>query len=318
MTDKQKTLSFYCRVGKINPLACGHKFQTDTYESTDFPDRDWHPWKYSADCPECGMPAEHAQWELMQWKAIHDNGRVGAVSEDSRIRISEANRARAPETYAVSRFNGISHGMHARVAKYYPARPGHYDQCEGCEYFMNGCGDPLVHCAKRTELFVQHALAQEEGDGTLLGPLMAETQAGISAIIADMIRSIAKKGVFIETPDFFIDKESGDVRLAQYKDEFGRTHQITRGEAHPLIQPLISLIKSNNITLGDMGLTPKVRDEEKRFNGYLDDKEQDRESVLAASRSMSKQVADLRNILGDGPKIADGSVIDADFEEVID
>ena len=322
MTNEPKIpLNFVCRISRKSPLSCGHKFETSDYTSDPYPEREWHPWKYSADCPSCGMQAEHASWELAQWKAIHDNGRTGAVTEQGRIRISEANRARDPESYAVSRFNSIKHGMSSRVAKYFPARPGHYDQCEGCEYLFNGCGDPMPHCAKRTEIFVQHALAQEEGDGSLLGPLMAETQAGLSAVLADMLRSIAKKGVLIETPEFFIDKETHKVKLVEYEDEFGRKHRLTRSEANPLLQPLIALIKSNNITLGDMGLTPRAKEEEKRFVGFLEDKEADRETVMDASRDIKNQMASLREMLGSGPKIANGEVIDvedAQFEEVPD
>lgn len=307
-SDNYDTLAFHCALSRDG---CGARFKTNAYRTEPHPLRSWLPVRYIAACPKCGEDADQAGWQVAQWKAIHDNGSTGPSTAEGRLRISEANKARDAGSYEASRFNALTHGLSAEVARFFPARPGKYAQCDSCDYLTDGCGTQLRHCAKRTELFVQFHLAQQEGDGRLLGRLMASNQAAIAAIQADMIRSIAIRGVDIETPIFYADKDSGKIKLATYLDEAGNTRTITKVEAHPLLKILIDFIAKNNTSLGDMGLTPKPKEEQARFKGHLDDDE-DRETAALAQQRMADQVEKLRAIMGGGrPVIGSSRVVDS-------
>lgn len=294
---------------------CGHKFRTTDHQSKSYPERVWLPTLYVADCPHCDNQASQAAWQLGQWKAIHDNGSAGPATERGRLAISKANQERDPESYRLSRFNALSHGMSSEIAKYYPARPGDYPQCSGCDYLLNGCGDELKHCAKRTELFVQFHLAQEEGDGSLLGKMMASTQAGMAAIVTDMIQSIAIKGVALEKPEYYIDKKTGSPKMVEFTDEYGRKQTISEITAHPLLPHLINFIQKNNTTLGDMGLTPAAKEETRRFNGFLDAAEETRESAADARRESNQQMELLRSLLKGSSAPENPDIIDGEFIE---
>lgn len=305
-SDNFESLAFHCAISRDG---CGARFKSTMYRTEPHLDRAWLPVRYFAVCPKCGEEAGQAGWQLAQWKAIHDNGSTGPSTAEGRLRISEANKARDAGSYEASRFNALTHGLSAEVARFFPARPGKYAQCDNCDYLTDGCGTQLRHCAKRTELFVQFHLAQQEGDGRLLGRLMASNQAAIAAIQADMIRSIAIRGVDIETPVYYADKDSGKIKLATYLDEAGNSRTITKVEAHPLLRILIDFIAKNNTSLGDIGLTPKPKEEQARFKGNLDD--DDRETAAWAQQRMAEQVAKLREIMGGGRPVI-GRVVDAD------
>jgi hypothetical protein len=287
---------------------CGSRFATSEYDTHDYPERDWHPYNHVATCPKCGEFAEQAAHQLAAWKSA-----ATPKTAEARAAISHGNKARDKASWEISRFNAITHGATAETAKYYPARPGHYDLCEHCEYLIDGCGTELRHCAKRTELFVQFSLAQESGDGSLLGKLMASTQAGLMAITADMIRSIARRGVELETPIFT--KGENGIDIATYQDAEGKERTLMRIEAHPLLPHLINYIQKNTMTLGDMGLTPKVQEEQKQFRGFLDAKEADRETLQDASRTQHDLVANLLRVVGGVRVIEGGRVVDAEVDD---
>lgn len=298
-------ISFYCTRKRGG---CGSRFSTHDYETHDYPEREWHPFNHVATCPKCGEFAEQAAHQLAAWRAA-----AAPRSAEARAAISAAQRARDPASYAVSRFNAITHGATAETAKFYPARPGHYALCDSCEYLMDGCGTALQHCAKRTELFVQFHLADEQGDGSLLGKLMASTQAGLMAITNDMIRDIALRGVALETPVWT--KGERGVELATFTDDAGQSRVLKKVEAHPLLPVLIAFIHKNTMTLGDMGLTPKAKEEEKQFKGFLDAQAADRESLQDAARAQQELVANLMRVVGGARVVEGGRVVDGEVDD---
>lgn len=310
MTSDQE-IAFHCLKKNIG---CGNRFKSREFETEDFPEREWLRFQYFADCPACGQRSPQAGWQLAQWKTIHDHGSPGPASSKGRLAISKANQERDPESYALSRFSALTHGLSSTVAQFYPARPGKYAQCEGCEYLNDGCGTEMKHCAKRTELFVQFALAEETGDGRLLGKLMSNMQAGVAAITMDMVRDIAIRGVTLESPEFYIDKESGRAMAVEIPDESGIPRQLMKVEANPLLNTLIGFIQKNGTTLGDMGLTPAAREEQKRFDGFLTAAEESRESVVDARKEAMQGMQQLRDLLGGGrTMIEDGEVVEAEI-----
>ena len=307
MNSYAKTsIKFHC---SLKNGGCGWRFESNNYRNEPYLEREWHPWRHLADCPHCGEEAEQASQQIASWRAAYV-GKSPAV----KAKISEANKDRDPASYAVSRFNAITHGMSAETAKFYPARPGKYDQCEGCEFLNDGCGtSSLKHCAKRTELFVQFNLAMEEGNSGMLGRLMASNQAALHALLGDMMRAVAKRGVELESPEFSFNKLTGKVDLAEWEDEEGNKRIITKIEAHPLLPHIINYFHKNGSTLADLSLTPAAAKEEERLQGFLDNEQQSRESLADAQQAMHRQLEGLQRIIGgQGRLIEGGHVIEAE------
>jgi len=156
-----------------------------------------------------------------------------------------------------TRFNAMKHGLRAKVATYFPAKPGKYPHCDGCEFF-NGC-EKTVACMKRTELYMRHHIAFETRDPTLLTGIRAQLQANIQAIIDDIILSIIRDGVSIKTPKWYTDPD-GTFHLAEYVDDDGNRRLIEEMHANPLLRTLGDMIAKNGMTLTDESMTMRQQD----------------------------------------------------------
>ena len=173
-----------------------------------------------------------------------------------------------PEEAKRTRFNAMTHGAYARVASYFPARPGAYQHCEGCHHLNNGCGEQPA-CLKRTELYLRHQAAFQAGDPAMLTDLRADLHARISAIIDDITLAIIRRGVEIETPQWYYDKD-GVFHLAKYKNKYGEEIILKEVRQHPLLKTLGEYIGKIGLSLGEQGMTPKVQEDHDIMRGHLD------------------------------------------------
>lgn len=208
---------------------------------------------------------------------------TGPVTEAGKAR-SAANLAGhpTPEEAQLTRFNALKTGTAARVATFWPAKPGRYAICEDCDHLIDQACVPWGGCLKRAELFMRFHLAFESGDHRPLQELMSTTHAGIHALIQEMILTIAKDGgPRLKQPEWFYDKDGG-FHLAKYVDEeTGEKVQLHKLQEHPLLKRLMEYIAKNHTTLQDMELTPKQQTEESMLKGHLEGQEQARENALA-------------------------------------
>ncbi len=258
-------------------LDCRLNFKSTTPRIDDAPEREWHPWRYFALCPECGKECEQVYWERNLLKMLAsppDPRNMGPKTDEARHRCGANVRAilndpeRLARRVAKSRFNSLKHGLYAKVATYFPARPGHYAHCTGCPY-RTECGT-WEHgaCLHRTELFLRHRLAFQQRDPAALQDVYADNQAQIQAIFQDIILAIVRTGVEIRTPEWFPDKE-GHLRLAEYELPDGTTERIMKIEAHPLLKPMFEIMSRNGMTLPDMLMTPKASEQDDELKGFL-------------------------------------------------
>ena len=207
--DRLDEVHFHCR-------ECDHRFDAAPARVEDAPEDPWHPWRYFAPCKACGTEATQgtqARHLLKLWASA-----TGPKTAEGKAR-SAANLEGhpTPEEAQRTRFNALKHGLNARVATYWPARPGSYPQCTSCELLYNGCSTGQA-CQKKTELFLRHHIAFETGDPQLLGELRADLHANLTAIINDLLLSVISDGARLRTPEWYYDKEGG-FHLAQYTDE---------------------------------------------------------------------------------------------------
>jgi hypothetical protein len=292
MAEALTKVHFHCR-------SCGRRFEAEPSVRED-PDAQWHPYAYSAECPECGTEAAQAAWERSLLKAWA-NATGPKTPEGKAVVTANLAGHPTPEEALRTRFNALKHGLYARVATFFPAKPGRYPHCEGCEHRYSTCGVSAPACLKRAELYLKHHIAFETRDPGLLMEMRSDTQAGIQALINDMILIIAQDGgPRLLSPEWYTDKESGAVRLVEWTDENGDVHRIMKHEAHPLLKHLMDFISKNTMTLADMGMTPKVQAEEEANLGHLEQEKRERESLTDYQRRQAEGLERLQALIERG------------------
>lgn len=273
LEEQLDEITFRCR-------PCAVTWKTTSPRVEDAPEREWHPWRYFAPCPQCGEDCEQASWERNFLKMLAfppDPRNQGPKTPEGRhacganLRAIAADPERLARRTAKARFNAMRHGLYAKVALYFPARPGKYPHCQGCLY-LDDCGS-WEHgaCLRRTELFLQHRVAFQRRDPNALRDLHADNQAQIQAIFQDIILAITRTGVELKSPEWYHDKE-GELHWVERVNDNGDVEPILKVEAHPLIKAMFEIMAKNNMTLGDLRMTPKAQDEEEALQGFIDGK----------------------------------------------
>lgn len=243
------------------------------------PDLEHHPFEYTSTCEQCGEPAEQAAWERNLLKA-HANATGPKTPEGIAATAKNLEGHPTPEEAKLTRFNAMKHGLYAKSASFFPAKPGQYPDCENCEHLeTRSCFDPPRACFKRMEIMLKHRIAFETKDPGLLTELRADTQASVQVMIDWMILAIAQDGgPRIKEIQWYHDKD-GKFYLAKWTDDYGEEHQIYELKAHPLAKILMDYISKNAMTLSDMGMTPKVQDEQDTMRGFLNRESENQEAL---------------------------------------
>lgn len=267
---------------------CSEKFTCAPDLVEDDDSRPWHPWFYTNPCPVCRGVSEQDPRQRGLLKAWAHA--TGPTSPEGRAK-SAANLEGhpTPEEAQITRMNSMKHGLYANRLSVFPARPGKYPSCEVCDYFNDICipNPPSYHdnppgCLKKAEVLLRHKIAFQSGDPGLLTESRAETQASIQLIIDEMILQIAQDGgPRIMELKWYHDKDGG-FHLARYRDEkTDKWVQVYEAKAHVLLKPLIDFISKNSLTLSDMGMTPKVQQENDLLAGNLQNERQGQQDAIA-------------------------------------
>jgi hypothetical protein len=259
LRDQLASVRFHCD-------DCDERFETEPARIEDAPDDAHHPWRYFAPCPICRKesPQDRQHRHLLKMWA----NATGPKTDEGKAAVS-ANLEGHPtqEESRRTRFNALKHGLHAKTATYWPAKPGQYPHCRGCEYLDNICWKQVA-CLKRTELLLKHQIAFETGDPGLLVDLRAQLHANVQALLDDMILALAQDGVRLKTPEWYYSAD-GKLHFVNWTDEAGVQHQLHKIEQHPLLRTLGDLIAKLNLGLADQGMTPKVQDDNDVIRGHL-------------------------------------------------
>ena len=308
--EKQDTLStvnFHCSV-------CKYRFKAEPVVE-DAPEQGWHPWRYTAKCPECDDVAEQAAWELNLLKA-HSLATGPKTPEGKAASAKNLEGHPTPEEAKRTRFNAITHANTAKTARYCPAKPGKYVECEGCEYLEDEACKPHGACLKRIELFMKYQLAFENRDPSLLTEIHSENQAAIQVILSRMLLHIMHDGAELIAPKINHHPDLGSTPL-KYMGDDGKEHFINEITAHPLLKPMMELLSKNNLSLADLVMTPKVQDDTDLLKGFLDNSTENKETTSEFQQQMLEKTSALQRLIESPIKNEDGTTtIDGEVERL--
>jgi len=285
--DRSKPLSeitFYCK-------PCLRTFKAEPDRVEEVPEQEHHPFAYYGNCPICGKEREQAWFEQNLLKA--HAAATGPRTDEGKA-ASAANLVGHPtsEEAMRTRFNGMKHGMYARTATYFPSKPDGYPFCASCDVDRVWCKEQPA-CVKQTEIFLKHHAAFEQRNTKHLNGIYSDLQATVFSLLQMILQTIVADGVKIEAPQWYTDKETNELIIAEYIDENGDRRIIKDIEAHPLFKPLGELLSRTGLSLTDMGMTAKVIDGEESEFGKLGDDHGGKESMDAFRQRQSELLANL-------------------------
>ena len=272
---------------------CQARFKAVPGTVTPAPELEGHPFRYTALCPECGAEAPQAAWErnIMQAWAKATGPRTPEGKAASAANLE--GHPTAEETLR-TRFNAMQHGLNARTATYFPAKPGKYAACSNCEVDKEWCRQQVA-CTKQTGLFMLHHAAFEQRNPKVLQGMYADLQSAIFSVLQQILQTIIADGAKITTPERYTDKD-GKLCFVRYFDEHTlQERQIMNIEAHPLFRPLGELLTRANLSLSDMGMTAKIVEDDEQQLGRLTTTAQTASDLAEFSRNQSASMAALRD-----------------------
>lgn len=271
--------------------ACKTKFEKEPDRHEDAPDRPWHPFSYFSACPECGAESPQAWWQINIWKG-HANA-TGPTSAEGIAAVTQNIAGHpTPQEALITRFNAMTHGNSAKVARHFPARPGKYEICEGCEYLEDVCKNQKG-CLKRAEINLRYQIAFSTKDPGALMDLHSDRLASLHSLIDEMIYIIAKDGTRLTAPKMYYDKE-GSCHVFDYiDDDTGEKVIVYEHTEHPLLKRVFEAIAKLGLSMPDMNMTPKGQDETNIIKGHLAKEASDQETMEQFQERSTKALESL-------------------------
>lgn len=255
---------------------CSHAFDGLPDLVEDAPEVEYHPYRYFAHCPKC--QAQHqpqASWERALMKAHQAS--TGPKTPEGLAKVGENLAGHpTPEESRRTRFNAMKHGLNARTASYFPAKPDKYAFCKGCDVDRVWCSQQVA-CVKQTEIFMLHHAAFESRNPKALSSLHADLQAGLTAMLQMLMQHALADGVVIKQPKVELDRSGTAVTLS-YLDDAGKRQYVYDFHAHPALKPIADFVSRLGLSMTDLGMTVRAADpEEGEERGVLklDDKTQE-------------------------------------------
>ena len=270
-----------------------------------------HPWRYFATCTVCGAKLQpQAAWERSLLKA-HQLATGPRTPEGQAA--SAANLAGHPtaEEALRTRFNAMKHGLNARTATYFPAKPDGYAFCAGCDVDREWCSEQPA-CVKQTELFMLHSAAFEQRNPKVLAPLHGDLHAALVALLQMCLQAVLGDGVVIKTPKLELRPspdpadEGAMVNMAvSYVDDSGQVRYVYDYAANPAFKPIADLVTRLGLSLSDLGMTIKAQDDEaEQLRGRLGESAKRPELVEDFSRRMAAVLEKVPDLIAGARKAA--------------
>ncbi len=250
----------------------------------DAPEQEHHPHRYFATCPTCGAVNQpQAAWERSLLKA-HQAATGPKTAEGKAATARNLEGHPTAEEALRTRFNAMKHGMSARTATYFPARPDKYSFCARCDVDRGYCREQPA-CVKQTELFMLHHAAFDQRDPKVLSRLHADLQSALTATMQMCIQEILGDGVMIRQPRVELDRNGTPVTLT-YLNELGERQYVWNYQSHPAFKPLTELVSRLGLSMSDLGMTVRAAEVEEALPGRLAIDADTRETLAAFGERM--------------------------------
>ncbi len=226
----------------------------------DDPEAELHPFRYFAHCPECQAQNQpQVGWERALM-AAHQAATGPTTPAGKAASAGNLVGHPTPAESRLTRFNAMKHGMEARTASYFSAKPGRYPFCAKCEVDHYWCATQPA-CVKQTELFMLHHAAIDQRDPKVLGKIHADLIASITAALQLCIQTVLGDGVVIKTPRMEV-SDGKVVNVRYYNETTEEWVQVYDYMSNPLFKPITDLISRLGLSMGDLGLTFKAAEED--------------------------------------------------------
>lgn len=252
-SKKLDEVTFRCGV-------CRHTWSAapDLVEPDD--EAEHHPYAYFGNCPACDARHQpQAPWERALLKA-HQMSTGPRTAEGKAATAANLEGHPTPEEALRTRFNGMKHGLNARTATYFPAKPDGYAFCKGCDVDRWWCSEQPA-CVKQTELFMLHHAAFEQRNPKALGRIHGDLHAALVASLQMCLQAVLGDGVVLKVPKVQLDKDGNRIALT-WTDERGDVHHVMEYMANPAFKPIADLVTRLGLSLSDLGMTVKAADDE--------------------------------------------------------
>ena len=281
---------------KFHCPECDHRWAGPPGRVLDVPDKSHHPWDYFAECPACGAEGHQDRREQALLKAWA-NATGPKTPEGLANTAKNLEGHPTPEEARRTRFNAMKHGAYAETARYFPAKPGRYPECDDCPYFVD-CGiGPNIACQRKTELYLRHHVAFDSQDPGLLQGLRASMHATVVAILDSCMQDIIRRGVTLEHPAWYYDKDGGFHLASGVHPTTGEEILIKEVREHPLLKRISEIIKSTGLTLSDSGMTMASQQDKDLIEGQLSGQQSDRQTMLEYQQQQARALENMSNIL---------------------
>jgi hypothetical protein len=293
-TAQLSMVNFRCDV-------CKHAWEDEPDLIEEAPELEHHPYRYFGDCPVCHAELQpQASWARALMKAHQAS--TGPRTPEGIARAAK-NLEGHPNAEAQlrTRFNAMKHGMAAKTATYFPAKPDGYSFCAQCETNRTWCGQQAA-CVKQTEIFMLHHAAFESRNPRVLSGIHADLQAGLTAMLQMLMQGALADGVVIKQPKVELDREGNSVTLT-YLDEAGKRQYIYDHHAHPALKAISVFVSRLGLSMNDLGMTVRASDPEGEDSGgvlKLDD--DTRETLSDFNRRMLGVMAGAKEMLDQAGK----------------
>jgi len=295
------TVTFMCKV-------CRHTWEDKPDLVEPNPEAPHHPYSYFGHCPQCEAQNQpQAPWEIGLLKA-HQHATGPRTPEG--VAATTANLAGhpTPEEALRTRFNAMKHGMHARTATYFPAKPDGYEHCKRCTVDRDYCAAQPA-CVKQVELFMLHHAAFEQRDPKVLGRVHSDLHAALVATLQLCLQQVLGDGVVIKTPK--VQVFEGESVTLKWMDAQGEEHTVFEYMANPVFKPLTDLISRLGLSLQDLGMTQQAGDEQDAaMRGRLAGAGQGAQDALASyADRMATAMERLGKVMGEARAEADADPV---------
>lgn len=273
---------------------CAATFKAAPARVEDWADDALHPWRYFCACPDCGAEAEQAGFErglIRAWRSATGPKTAEGIAATAQNLVGHP----TPEEALRTRFNRMKHGLNARVATYFPAKPDGYAFCQGCKVDRDFCAEQPA-CQHQTQHFMLHHAAFEQRNPKHLQGIYADFHGALMATISECLRRIIGEGVTLSTPQTYVDKD-GNCLVVQYYDESGQQHTVYDVAAHPLFKPVGELISRVGLSLADMGMTARQVEDEDEVLGRLRAEGEQRATIEEFASRQAKALEGLTSVI---------------------